>query len=172
MAPAPAASAAASRGPVPKVRAGATTVAGRLPPEVIQRIVRQNFGRFRLCYEAGLKAKATLAGKVTIKFGIEKDGSISGVAADAGGTTMPDKDVVACVIRGFQGLGFPAPEAGTVSVVYPIMFSPPDDPPPKPAPPPAPRRTQALSRRRDQHGPLSEPRQEFAPRTHRAPGRQ
>jgi hypothetical protein len=38
----------------PKVRMGATTVSGRLPPEVIQRIVRQNYGRFRMCYEQGL----------------------------------------------------------------------------------------------------------------------
>ena len=33
---------------------------GRLPAEVIQRIVRQNFGRFRLCYEAGLRGNPSL----------------------------------------------------------------------------------------------------------------
>ena len=33
---------------------GAAEVTGALPPEVIQRIVRQNFGRFRMCYEQGL----------------------------------------------------------------------------------------------------------------------
>ncbi|HLM76117.1 MAG TPA: FHA domain-containing protein, partial [Polyangiaceae bacterium] len=35
----------------PRIRPVGTSVSGRLPPEVIQRIVRQNFGRFRLCYE-------------------------------------------------------------------------------------------------------------------------
>lgn len=39
----------------PSVRMGATSVSGRLPPEVVQRIARQSFGRFRLCYENGLR---------------------------------------------------------------------------------------------------------------------
>ena len=42
-----------------------TTVGGHLPAEVIQRIVRQNFGRFRLCYENGLRTNPKLAGQVT-----------------------------------------------------------------------------------------------------------
>jgi hypothetical protein len=48
----------------PKVRMGATSVSGRLPPEVIQRIVRQNYGRLRLCYEAGLRSNPSLQGRV------------------------------------------------------------------------------------------------------------
>ena len=32
---------------------------GHLPPEIIQRIVRQNFGRFRFCYENGLRRTRT-----------------------------------------------------------------------------------------------------------------
>jgi len=58
----------------PQVRMGATTVNGRLPPEVIQRIVRQNFGRFRLCYEDGLRKNPTLQGRVAIKFVIDRGG--------------------------------------------------------------------------------------------------
>src|SRR5262249_37300578 len=42
------------------MRQGPTTVTGNLPPEVVQRIVRQNFGRFRLCYENGLRNNPTL----------------------------------------------------------------------------------------------------------------
>jgi hypothetical protein len=106
----------------PQVRMGATTVSGRLPPEVVQRIVRQNFGRFRLCYENGLRNNPKLEGKVTVKFTIERDGSVSGVAD--GGSAMPDKGVSACVLRAFPGLSFPQPEGGKVIVTYPIMFSP------------------------------------------------
>jgi hypothetical protein len=40
----------------PTVRQLETTVNGRLPAEVIQRIVRQNFGRFRMCYETASAA--------------------------------------------------------------------------------------------------------------------
>jgi len=43
-------------------------VNGRLPPEVIQRIVRQNFGRFRNCYESSLRTNPSLTGRVAVKF--------------------------------------------------------------------------------------------------------
>lgn len=106
----------------PQVRMGATTVNGRLPPEVIQRIVRQNYGRFRLCYENGLKNNPNLQGRVAVRFVIGRDGSVSNVGN--GGSDLPDPNVVQCVIRAYYGLSFPQPEGGIVTVVYPIMFSP------------------------------------------------
>ncbi len=106
----------------PKVRMGATTVSGRLPPEVIQRIVRQNYGRFRMCYENGLRNNPNLEGRVTVRFVIGRDGSVSNVAN--GGSDIPDSGVVGCVVQAYYGLSFPQPEGGIVTVVYPIMFSP------------------------------------------------
>jgi hypothetical protein len=108
----------------PSVRMGATTISGRLPPEVVQRIVRQNFGRFRLCYENGLRNNPNLQGRVSVRFVIGRDGAVSNLSN--GGSDMPDGSVVACVVRAFQGLSFPQPEGGIVSVLYPIMFSPGD----------------------------------------------
>jgi tetratricopeptide (TPR) repeat protein len=112
----------ASATSAPKVRMGATTVSGRLPPEVVQRIVRQNFGRFRLCYENGLRNNPNLQGKVSVRFVIGRDGNVSTVAN--GGSDLPDAGVQRCVANAFQGLSFPQPEGGIVSVVYPIMFDP------------------------------------------------
>jgi hypothetical protein len=106
----------------PSVRMGATSVSGRLPPEVIQRIVRQNFGRFRMCYENGLKSNPNLTGRVSVSFVIGVDGSVSSVGN--GGSDLPDSGVVSCVVRSFGGLSFPQPEGGVVKVTYPIMFSP------------------------------------------------
>jgi hypothetical protein len=106
----------------PKVRMGATTVSGRLPPEVIQRIVRQNYGRFRMCFEQGLARNPNLEGRVSVRFVIGRDGSVSNVAN--GGSDLPDSGVVNCVVRAYYGLSFPQPEGGIVTVVYPIMFSP------------------------------------------------
>jgi hypothetical protein len=106
----------------PKVRMGATTVSGRLPPEVIQRIVRQNFGRFRMCYEQGLGRNPNLEGRVSARFVIGRDGSVSNVSN--GGSDLPDSGVVSCVISAFYGLSFPQPEGGIVTVVYPIMLAP------------------------------------------------
>jgi hypothetical protein len=106
----------------PKVRMGATSVSGRLPPEVIQRIVRQNYGRFRMCYEQGLSRNPNLEGRVSVRFVIGRDGSVSNVGN--GGSDIPDSGVVSCVISAYYGLSFPQPEGGIVTVVYPIMFSP------------------------------------------------
>jgi hypothetical protein len=105
-----------------KMRQGETVANGRLPPEVIQRVVRQNFGRFRGCYEAALRTNPNLAGRVAVRFVIGRDGSVG--SASNGGSDLPDSGVVSCVVRGFFGLSFPAPESGIVTVTYPIAFSP------------------------------------------------
>ncbi len=110
----------------PRLTTGATNVSGRLPPEVIQRVVRQNFGRFRLCYEKGLFKDPNLAGKVAIRFVIETDGSVSSASSDTA-TALADAAVVTCTAKAFAALSFPAPEGGKVTVVYPISFSPGDD---------------------------------------------
>ena len=96
-------------------------VSGHLPPEAIQRIVRQNFGRFRLCYENGLWENPALAGRITARFVIGRDGAVSS-SAD-GGSDFTNPAVVSCVVRAFYGLSFPQPEGGIVTVTYPIMFA-------------------------------------------------
>ena len=106
----------------PRMREGVSQVSGRLPPEVIQRIVRQNFGRFRMCYEQGLAANPNLQGRVGVRFVISGDGSVANV--QNGGSDLPDSKVVGCVISAFYGVSFPKPENGIVTVTYPIMFSP------------------------------------------------
>jgi hypothetical protein len=104
------------------VRVGVANVSGRLPPEVIQRVVRQNFGRFKACYENGLRNNPSLQGRVAVRFVIGHDGEVSNVGN--GGSDLPDGGVVSCVQRAFYGLSFPQPENGIVTVSYPIVFSP------------------------------------------------
>jgi hypothetical protein len=106
----------------PLVRIGVTTVKGQLPAEIIQRIVRQNYGRFRLCYEGGLRNNPALQGRVEVRFAIGRDGAVSSVSN--GNSDLPDAAVVKCVVQAYYGLSFPQPEGGIVTVVYPIMFSP------------------------------------------------
>jgi tetratricopeptide (TPR) repeat protein len=106
----------------PQVRAGSATVSGRLPPEVIQRIVRQQFGRLRVCYEAGLRQNPNLAASMSVRFMIQRDGSVANVAT--AGADHIGASVAACVVRAFYGMAFPAPEGGTVTVVYPFTFAP------------------------------------------------
>jgi hypothetical protein len=105
-----------------KMRTPNVQVSGRLPPQVIQRIVRQNHGRFRLCYERGLGGNPSLSGRVNVRFAIGRDGAVSNVSN--AGSTLPNGEVVNCVVRAFYGLSFPKPEGGLVTVSYPIAFSP------------------------------------------------
>ena len=55
---------------------GGAPVNGRLPPEVIQKIIREHYGTFRACYEAGLQRDRNLRGVLMTKFVIEKTGSV------------------------------------------------------------------------------------------------
>ncbi|HEY4117311.1 MAG TPA: AgmX/PglI C-terminal domain-containing protein [Byssovorax sp.] len=114
----------------PKIAVGSVTAAGRLPPEVVQRIVRKNFRAFTACYASGLERRADLAGRVVIRFVIGKDGKIS-QAGDAEATTLKDAKAHGCILAAFSRLEFPPPEGGTVTVTYPLEFSP-GDAPPKP----------------------------------------
>lgn len=104
------------------MRPGVTTVSGRLPSEVIQRVVRQNYGRFRQCYEMGLRTNPNLTGRVTARFVIGRDGAVTNVSN--GGGDLPDSTVTSCVISAFYGLSFPSPDNGIVTVTYPIMLVP------------------------------------------------
>ncbi|MCC6521909.1 MAG: AgmX/PglI C-terminal domain-containing protein [Polyangiaceae bacterium] len=107
----------------PQVRMGATTVSGRLPPEVVQRVVRMSFGRFRGCYEAALRRNATLAGRVVVRFVIGRDGSVAAAQAE---DQIGDSEMSACVAGGFRALTFPVPEGGIITVTYPLQFAPGD----------------------------------------------
>lgn len=106
----------------PIMRNPTVSTNGRLPPEVIQRIVRQNFGRFRLCYETGLRQNPSLSGRVSTSFVIARDGSVS--QSQDSGSDLPDQGVVSCIVRSFQNLSFPAPEGGIATVTYPIVLAP------------------------------------------------
>ncbi len=108
----------------PRIRQGLTTMTGQLPPEVINRITRQNFGRFRLCYQTGLDKDPTLRGTVTTHFVIDGKGAVAKSEPAVSATTMPDPDVVVCVVKGFLTLSFPQPAAGVVNVTFPLTFEP------------------------------------------------
>lgn len=110
----------------PQVRIGALTVNGRLPADVIRRIVRQNVGRIRLCYDNGRKTNASLTGVVTVDFTIAADGSVS--EHSSAKSDLPDSKVVGCIENTFASLSFPAPEAGIVKVSSPIALLPPEEP--------------------------------------------
>jgi hypothetical protein len=84
--------------------------------------VRQQFGRFRLCYENGLRADPKLRGRMSVRFVIDRAGAVASSKDE--GSDLPNKAVVGCVVRSFLNLSLPAPEGGTVTVLYPMVFEP------------------------------------------------
>jgi hypothetical protein len=97
-------------------------LAGYLPPEVIQKVVRSGFEHIRPCYEAGLGRNPKLTGRVSVRFVIERDGRVKSAIDD--GSDIPDTIVRDCVVHEFLAFKFPAVENGIVTVVYPIMLAP------------------------------------------------
>ncbi len=106
----------------PVVHLGLPQVSGRLPPEVVSRVVRRSFQAFKACYECGLRNNPNVQGRVTIRFVIGADGAVSHVGN--GGTDLPDLGVLRCIWPAFEGMSFPRPESGTVTVTYPIFLAP------------------------------------------------
>jgi hypothetical protein len=105
----------------PVVRVLETSVTGPLPEEVIHRIVRQNAGRFVLCYENGLRTTPGIGGEVVVHFVIDKTGSVE--SQDSQSSTLTNKAIVACVVRAFGGLSFPEPPNKTkVQVRETLLF--------------------------------------------------
>jgi hypothetical protein len=61
----------------PELRLGEATTYGGLSKEVIRRVVAQNRGRVRHCYETALLSDPAAAGRVTVKFVIAPEGRVS-----------------------------------------------------------------------------------------------
>jgi len=110
---------------VPAIRVGTITVTGKLPMEVVRRIVRQHLSMFRACYEDGLKRNPSVQGRITTKYVIGQDGDV--VTAQDGGSDLPDANVVQCVVNRFKTFAYPKPEGGVVLVSFPLVFSPSDE---------------------------------------------
>jgi hypothetical protein len=96
---------------------------GSLPPDVIQKVVRGDFDKFSRCYALGLSKNPKLEGSVLLRFVIDPSGGVSGGQSESA-STMPDKDVVACILRELKTVRFPQPNGGFVTVVYPLVFKP------------------------------------------------
>ena len=94
----------------------------RLKPETIQKVIRAQFGGMKKCYEAALLRDRKLTGKLTVDFTIERSGKTSEVRV--GNSSIKDAAMRSCMVEVFERLRFPAPKGGTVTVGYPIVFSP------------------------------------------------
>jgi hypothetical protein len=91
-------------------------------PVEVSRVIEQASGRYRACYEEGLRTNPSLAGRVSIRLEIERDGSVT--RAEDAGSNLPDASVVQCVVHRVGSLTFPRHEGDRITVVHPVFFGP------------------------------------------------
>jgi tetratricopeptide (TPR) repeat protein len=94
-----------------------------LSEAVLRTILKRRGDAYKRCYQEGLGRDPKLEGQVMAYFILPSDGIPTKVADD--GSTLPDKQVVACVLAEIGQLRFPSRASGAAqSVTYPLHFSP------------------------------------------------
>jgi outer membrane biosynthesis protein TonB len=102
---------------------GDPIILGALDKSLIDAVIRRHMNQIRYCYQRELTKNPSLGGKITIKFVIAKDGSVS--KSDVKSSTMGNSAVEGCIASRFMQFKFPEPKGGGIVIVsYPFIFSP------------------------------------------------
>lgn len=111
----------ASSLPVPGavgVKRVSSTASAGLPREVVDRVLRAQFPRFRACYERD--AHPAARGQVTLRFDVGPGGRVTSMAASAADVAA---STALCIGNAVQGVSFPSPDGGrTVKVTHTLGF--------------------------------------------------
>lgn len=123
---------------MPPAAAVSPPMTERLPPALIQKVIRFGNDDYRSCYVAGRARNAGLKGFVEMRLVIGESGSVTEAVdidrappgpMDWGAAkhepSLPDPQVRACLVGQFKKLRFPPP-GGVVTVTYPLVFEPGD----------------------------------------------
>ena len=113
---------------------GDAIISGALDKSLIDAVIKRNMNQIRYCYQRELARDKALRGKITVKFVVAMDGTVT--SATTKSTTMHNAAVESCINGRFLKFQFPEPNGGGIVIVsYPFIFGP---PPPTPQTPPAP----------------------------------
>ena len=101
---------------------GDPIILGALDKSLIDAVIKRNMNQIRYCYQRELTKNPSLGGKVTVKFVIAKDGTVSKAEIKQG---MGSAAVESCISGRFMRFKFPEPKGGGIVIVsYPFIFSP------------------------------------------------
>ncbi|MFZ5475205.1 MAG: AgmX/PglI C-terminal domain-containing protein [Myxococcota bacterium] len=102
---------------------GDPIILGSLDKALIDAVIKRNLAQIRYCYQRELTKNPGLSGKITEKFVIAADGSVS--TATTKTSTMNSPAVETCINGRFMRFTFPQPKGGGIVVVsYPFVFAP------------------------------------------------
>ena len=96
-------------------------VQGKLDRNLIAATVRKYLAGIKACYEYQLKRDPNLKGKINVRFTIGTEGAVTEVTILS--SSLEDELVKSCVKRRIERWIFPKPEEGTVTVLYPFIFT-------------------------------------------------
>jgi hypothetical protein len=103
---------------VKSANAGQKHMEGNIAPEAVMKVVKQNSGGLRACYEKALKRKPDLqfVSAVTAKFQVENTGSARGV------TFAPhtDQEMERCMAQTMEKWKFPTFQGDPVAFEQPV----------------------------------------------------
>lgn len=98
-----------------RVRMLPAQVDGKLPPDVVTRVVRGRFAQLRACYDRRLADSPLIAGKLTIELDLDAEGRVT--RAGDKGSDFPDRVTVNCFAAALRNVTFPKAEGGTKATV-------------------------------------------------------
>jgi len=105
---------------------GNPIIMGALDKSLIDRVIKRHMNQIKYCYQKKLNANPTLGGKITVKFVITGDGTVS--SAKTAKSTLSGKgasSVNNCINQRFLDFQFPEPKGGGMVIVrYPFIFQP------------------------------------------------
>ncbi len=102
---------------------GDPIILGALDKSLIDAVIKRHMNQIRYCYQRELTKNPNLGGKITVKFVIAKDGTVS--KASIKSSTMGSKSVEGCITSRFMRFKFPEPKGGGIVIVsYPFIFAP------------------------------------------------
>ncbi len=102
-------------------RGEAMQAVGGLDKDAIRKALRENRRAIANCYETALLTKKQLDGRMTFRWVISIEGSVSSIKLQSSEVGMPNFE--ACVETVIKGIRFPqAPNKMTTTVIYPFAF--------------------------------------------------
>jgi TonB family protein len=99
---------------------GAGVGPGKADPEAVGKIFRNRQSAYRSCYEARLRVKPDLEGKITISVTISPAGTVMNASVTENSTG--DAEVGECIIQRVRTWRFPQPEGGEVTFTYSMVL--------------------------------------------------
>ncbi len=90
-------------------------------PDDVLEVIEARSNAIKHCYKRDLRETPGLAGRVSLNWTIELDGSVSNTIVSE--STLEEPRTAACIIRQIQRMRFAEPDGGTCMVDYPFELS-------------------------------------------------